>query len=122
MTILYSWLILAVAVWLTAQLLPGVKVSGIGGALVVALIFGILNWLVGWLLFVVIGIGTLGVGFILAFATRWLVMAILLKVTDLLTDKLTIRSFGWAFIAAMIMSAVGTVGEYLLLPPGSYGM
>ncbi|MEK7706339.1 MAG: phage holin family protein, partial [Myxococcota bacterium] len=89
MTILYSWLILAVAVWLTAQLLPGVKVSGIGGALVVALIFGILNWLVGWLLFVVIGIGTLGVGFILAFATRWLVMAILLKVTDLLTDKLT---------------------------------
>jgi putative membrane protein len=70
--------------------------------------------LVGWLLFVIIGIGTLGLGFLLAFVTRWVVNAILLKVTDALTDRLTIRGFGPALLAALVMSVLGTFGEYLV--------
>ena len=112
MEILLSWFVLAFAVWLTAILLPGFEVRGFGGALVVAAVFGVLNWLLGWLIFVVIGIGTLGLGFLLAFVTRWLVTAILLKVTDALLTTLTIRSFGVAFVGGLIMSALGTLGEW----------
>jgi putative membrane protein len=115
MSILISWLILALAVWLTAKILPGFEVKGFGGALIVAAAFGLLNWTIGWLLYVAIGIGTLGLGFLLAFLTRWLVGALLLKLTDSLTDRLTIRSFGWAFLAAMVMSALGTLGELIFL-------
>ena len=112
--VLGSWLILSVAVWLTAVLLPGVKVKGVGGAIVTAALFGVLNFFLGWVLFVLIGLGTLGVGFILAFVTRWIVDAIILKITDALTDKLTVRGFGTALVAALIMALLGGVGEYLL--------
>jgi putative membrane protein len=114
MELLLSWLVLSFAFWLTAVILPGFEVRGVGGAIVVAAIFGALNWLLGFLLFVVIGLGTLGLGFLLAFITRWIVMAILLKLTDAVTDRLTIRSFGVAFLAALLMSAFGALGEYVV--------
>lgn len=111
---LFSWLLLSVSVWITALILPGFRVRGFGGALVVAAIFGLLNWALGWLLFVMIGVGTLGIGFFLAFITRWIVDAILLKVTDWTTDRLEIRSFGWALAAALIMSLLGTASDYIM--------
>jgi putative membrane protein len=114
MEILLSWLVLSIAIYLTAVILPGFEVRGFGGAIVVAAIFGLLNWLVGWLIFVVIGVATLGIGFLLAFLTRWFVMAILLKLTDAFSKRLTIRSFGVALLAALLMSLFGTIGEYLV--------
>lgn len=45
--------------------------------------------------------------------TRWLVTAILLEGIDAVSERLTIRSFGTAFLGALIMSGVGTVGEAL---------
>jgi putative membrane protein len=112
--ILISWLILTLAVWITAKVVPGFQVKGLGGAVMTAALFGILNTLIGWLLFLIIGVGTLGLGFLLAFVTRWLVDAIVLKITDALTDRLTIRGFGTALIAALIMSLLGTLGEWLV--------
>lgn len=114
MSMITAWLVLTAAVWITALVLPGFKVQGLGGAMTVAALFGLLNWAIGWLLFVAIGISTLGIGFLLAFATRWLVNAIVLKVVDGLTDRLTIDGFGWALAAGACMSGVGTAAEYLL--------
>jgi putative membrane protein len=114
-TFLLTWLIMAVAVWLTATVLPGFHVKGFGSAIIVAAIFGVLNFLIGWLLFVVLGVATLGIGFLLAFITRWIVNAVLLKLTDALTDHLTIDGFRWALIGALMISVLGTVGEWLLI-------
>ncbi|TVP42647.1 MAG: phage holin family protein, partial [Gemmatimonadales bacterium] len=107
MSLLLSWLILSLAVWITAVVLPGFHVKSMGSAFIVAAIFGILNVLIGWLFFVIIGIATLGIGFLLAFLTRWLVNAILLKITDAVTDRLTIDSFGWALLGALMISVLG---------------
>ena len=114
MSILLSWIILSVSVWVAAKVVPGVEVRGVGGAVMVAAIFGLLNWAIGWLLFGILGVATLGLGFLLAFLTRWVVNALLLKLTDALTDKLTIRGFGPAFLAGLVMSALGTLGQWLL--------
>lgn len=114
MNILWSWLILTVAVWLTALVLPGVRLRGIGAALGVAAVFGILNWLLGWLLFVVLGLASLGLGFVLAVITRWVVDAIVLSLTDSLLDGIHIRSFGWTLLAAGLMALIGTGAERLL--------
>lgn len=110
---LVSWLILAFAVWATAAILPKVHIKSFGSAIVVAAIFGILNFFLGWLFFTVFTIGTLGLAWVLAFITRWIINAILLKLTDALTDKLTIDGFGWALVAAALMSLIGTVGEWV---------
>lgn len=115
MSLLLSWIILSVAVWVTALILPGFHVKSFGGAFVVAAVFGILNYLLGWIFFVLFAIGTLGLALLLAFLTRWVINAILLKLTDALTDSLKIDSFGWALGGALLMSVLGTAGEWLVL-------
>lgn len=114
MSLILSWLILSLAVWVTAVVLPGFHVKSFGSAIVVAAIFGILNFFLGWLFFVVFAIATLGIALLLAFITRWIINAILLKLTDALTDHLTIDSFGWALGGAFMMSVIGTLGEWVI--------
>lgn len=115
MGLLLSWLVLTLSVWLTAMILPGFEIrGGFWGAIKVAAVFGVLNWLIGWLIFVLIGIGTLGIGFLLAFITRWIVSAILLKLTDALSSSIKIESFGRALLAALLMSAIGTLAEWVV--------
>jgi putative membrane protein len=112
MRVLSSWLVLSISVWVTAAILPGFRVNGFGGAVRAAAIFGLLNWLLGRLIFIVLGIATLGIGFLLAFLTRWLVMALLLKFTDSLSSSFKIQSFGTAVIGALLISGIGTLAEY----------
>ncbi len=112
--LLVSWLVLSLVVLLTAVLLPGFRVRGLLGSIIVAALFGVLNVAIGWLLFVAIGIGTLGLGFLLAFLTRWVVNAILLKLVDAITDQLEIDGFGWAMIGALCISVLGAVADYAL--------
>jgi putative membrane protein len=115
MSILLSWAILSLAVWLTAVVLPGFHLKSFWSAILVAALFGVLNFLLGWLFFVVFAIATLGIAVLLAFITRWIINAIILKLVDALTDHLTIDSFGWALGGALMMSALGTLGEWLLV-------
>jgi putative membrane protein len=114
MSLILSWLVLSLAVWVTAVVLPGFHVKSFGSAILVAAIFGVLNFFLGWLFWVVFAIATLGIALLLAFITRWIINAILLKLTDALTDHLTIDSFGWALGGALMMSAIGTLGEWVI--------
>lgn len=114
MDLLLSWLVMSVAFWLTSLLLPGFEVKGFKGALWVAAIFGAINWLIGWLLFFLLGVVSLGIGFLLAFITRWIVNAILLKVTDALSSNLTVRDFPTALLGALLLSLFGTATQWVL--------
>ncbi|MBA2664941.1 MAG: phage holin family protein [Bradymonadaceae bacterium] len=114
MSFLISWLVLSFAVWLTATILPGFHVKNFGSAVLVAAVFGILNFLLGWLFFAVFTIATLGLAWLFAFITRWIINAILLKFTDAMTDHLSIDGFSWALIGALMMSVIGTAGQFLV--------
>jgi len=111
---LVSWFVLSVAVWATAELLPGVELDGFGSAFFVSAVFGLMNFLFGWLLWLAFGVLTLGLGWILWFVTRWFVDAVLLKLTDGVMGTFRIRSFGTALLAALLMSGLGTLGEWAL--------
>lgn len=115
MGILLSWLVLTFSFVVASKLIDGFQLKGgLGNQLTVAAVFAILHVLLGRLLFVLIGIGTLGVGFVLAFLTRLVVSAIVLKMTDSVTDKLKVKSFGTAFVAALVMSVTAAVTESVL--------
>jgi putative membrane protein len=114
MNLILSWLILSLAVWVTSTILPGFHVKSPSSAFLVAAIFGLLNFLLGWLLFAVFTVATLGIAWLLAFITRWIINAILLVITDKLTDHLKIDGFGWALGGALVMSLVGTLGEWIV--------
>src|SRR5215510_2148186 len=113
MGLIVSWLILSLAVWVTSRVLPGFHVKNAQSALLVAVIFGVPNFLLGWLLFAVFTIATLGIAWLLAFITRWIIDAILLVLVDKLTDHLKVDSFGWALAGALVMSLAGTLGEWI---------
>lgn len=115
MNLLLSWLILAVSVWVTAAILPGVKLKNFFSAFWVAAIFGVLNLLLGWLFFTVFAIATLGIALLLAFITRWIIDAILLLITAKVSDALEIDGFKWALIASLVMSVLGTLGQWILM-------
>lgn len=114
MNLLLSWLVLSIAVWITAALLRGFHIRSFGGAIIVAAIFGILNALLGWLFWAVFTIATLGIALLLAFITQWIINAILLKITASFSKSLTIDSFGWALLGALMISLVSTATQWLL--------
>ena len=101
MSLIISWLILSLAVWVTAAVLPGFHVKD-------------LNFFLGWLLFVVFTVATLGLAWLLAFITRWIINALLLMLTDRLTDRLKIASFGWALGGALLISVVAALVQFVL--------
>jgi len=114
--LLVSWVVFALSVYAVAALLPGVRVSGVGSAFVVAAVFGILNVLIGWLLFAVLGIATLGLGFLFYVITRWVVTSILLKITDALLDSFYIKNFfPTALIAGALIALLSTFLERALV-------
>jgi putative membrane protein len=123
MSVVWSVFILSVAVWVTAAILPGIKVKSFWDAIVVSIIFGIVNFLFGWFLFVFIGLATIGLGFIFSFLTRMVVSALMLMLTNAMTDRLTVNSFGWAFAGAFVIAALSALIERLLhMVPGLPGI
>ena len=112
--ILAGWLILSVAIWATSAVLPGVRVDSFGTAAIVAVVFGLLNFLFGWIFFILIGIGTLGLGFLLFFITQWIVNAIMLSITNAAVDSFKIDSFGWSLVAALLISAFASIGQWIV--------
>ncbi len=113
--LIVSWLVLALGVWVATLAISGVRVrGGVGSYLIIAAVFGLLNLFVGKVLFLFIGVGTLGLGFLFAFLTRLVVDALMLKLTDAVSDRLEVKSFGAAFLAALVMSGVGVAADWLL--------
>ena len=114
MHLLAAWVTLAFGLWIISALLPGFRVKGFQGALIGGAVFGVLHFFIGWLLFVLIGIGTLFLGFIFAFITRWIVTAIVLKITDSFSDNIQIDSFRTALIASALLSVLSAVRDFLV--------
>lgn len=101
--VLISWALLALAFGVTSWLLSGMDVSGGAGSyLLVSLIFGVVNAVIGTLLRLIslpLTVVTLGL-------FLFVINAVLLSITDALTDRLTIDSFFWTAIWASIIMAV----------------
>ncbi|MCP4603191.1 MAG: phage holin family protein [Proteobacteria bacterium] len=115
MSLLVSWMVSSLAFWVAGKALPGIQLKRFWDAVVVAAIFGVLNWLLGLLLFVVIGVATLGIGFVLGFVTRLIVTAIILQITDSFTELINIKSFGWAIAGAAFITVSSTIVNRLLV-------
>lgn len=106
---------LTFSIFVAAKVLDGMEVKGgLGSHLLVAAAFGVLNFLLGWLVFAALGLMTLGLGFVFAFITRWIVTAAMLSLTSKVTSRLKLRGFGTALVASLIMSVVGTATEVAL--------
>lgn len=114
MHLLASWVTLAFGLWIISALVPGFRVKGFQGALIGGAVFGVLHFFIGWLLFGVLVVSTLGLGYVLAFVTRWIVTAIVLKMADAVSDNIEIDTFRTALVASALLSVLSFVRDYLL--------
>ncbi len=100
--LLLSWLIAGVAMFVAAAIVPGVSVGHFGDALLAALLIAALNAILPPIVAAVRLPFTLALGFVLILL---LDAGILLLTSHLTRRTIQVDSFGWALVAALVISA-----------------
>lgn len=109
--LLVSWAVAAASVYVAAALVPGVSLSEVGGAFLVAALIAVLNAFLPPFVAALRLPLTLALGFVLVL----IVDAVVLKLaSDALPDFIGVDSFGDALLAALVMAVVSIVLEVLI--------
>src|SRR5579871_4996540 len=109
MYILLHLAALTATVLLLARIVPSVRVKSMGSAIVVAIVFSVLNFFLGGLLHVLLIVpGILTLGLVLLFST-FIVNMILLWLTDKLLGSFEIETLGGLLTSAAILTVVNWV-------------
>jgi len=115
MSLLVTWAVLAFSMFIASQMLSRMKIEGgIFSHFVVSALFGLLMLVSGWFFYAALGFLSGGVLFAFSFLGKVLAGAIVLKLTDMFSDRLKVEGFGTAIVAALIMSVSGSVAELVL--------
>ncbi len=108
--LLLNWVLSAVALLLVAHLVPGFYLRGIGSALWAAVVIGLINATLGLLLKLLtfpLTVLTLGI--------FWLVInALMLELASWFVAGFQIRSFGSAFVGAIVLALVNLLFRWLV--------
>jgi len=112
MRLLLNWVLSALAVWIMAQLVPGISVHGPVAALIAALAIGFINATLGALLKVLtfpLTLVTLGL--------FWFVInALMLELASAVVPGFQVHGFIAAFIGAIVLSLVNLVLKGIVMP------
>ena len=109
--IVLTWLVTAAAVFLAAAIVPGVSVRTFGDALVAAALIGVLNVVILPFVAALRLPFTLVLGFFLVLA---LDAVVLLLASDIDASSIKVSSFGWALLAALVISALTVALDAIL--------
>ena len=112
MRLLLNWVLSALAVWIVAQLVPGVHVSGPEAALIAALAIGFINATLGLLLKIITFPLTL-----LTLGLFWFVInALMLELASAVVPGFQVRGFWAAFVGAIVLSLVNMLLKSVAMP------
>jgi putative membrane protein len=106
MEILAHLATLAITILLLARFVPGVRVDSIGTAVVVAVVFSVLNFFLGWLLRAALFVPALFTLGILFLFVPFIVNTVLLWLTDKLLASFEIRTMGSLLLSSTIITIV----------------
>jgi putative membrane protein len=102
-------LILSVAVFLVAQLLPGIRVKNFYTAILVAIVYSLINFFTGWLL-VLLSLPFMIITFGLF---KLVINAFMLWLTDKLMEDFKISDLLTTFIAAALITFVDSAMQWI---------
>ena len=112
MRLLLNWILSAVAVWIVAQVVPGISVNGPMAALIAALVIGLVNATLGALLKILTFPLTL-----LTLGLFWFVInALMLELASAVVPGFQVRGFVAAFIGAIVLSLVNLLLKAIVMP------
>jgi len=113
-SILVGWLTATLGLWLASRMLDGVRLTSFGDAVWAGALLGVLQALLTQLIFVILVVGTLGIGLLFWFVTRWVASAIVILIVAALSSRLEVRGFWPALITSFIVALTGSVVRWLL--------
>ncbi|KPQ39142.1 MAG: putative membrane protein [Phormidium sp. OSCR] len=105
-----TWLMTALALVVTAYIVPGIELDGFNAALIAAIILGLVNAVVRPLLILLtlpITIVTLGL-FLLV------INALSIQLVAALTNGFTVNGLLWAIIGSLVLSFVSSILDSLI--------
>src|SRR6202034_197469 len=108
--LLVKWILDAVALLVTAKLVPGFVISSFSSALIAVLVVGLLNMTLGLLLKLItlpLGILTLGLFFLV-------INAFILKLAGSVAPGFYVSTWGAAFIGALVLALLHMLLSLLL--------
>ncbi len=112
MRLLLNWILSAVAVWVVAQVVPGVHVNGAAAALIAALVIGFINATLGFVLKILTFPLTM-----LTLGLFWFVInALMLELASWFVPGFQVRGFFAAFIGAIVLSLVNLLLKAIVMP------
>jgi len=100
-----SWIINAIAIYLTAMLLPGVSISGFVAALILSIVLGLINALLKPLILLL----TLPVNILTLGLFTLVINTFLIMLADNLVDGFTVNGFWWALLFSLVLSAINSL-------------
>ncbi len=109
MNILWNILLLSVAVFLVAELMPGIRLKNFGTAVTVAIVYSLINFLIGWLL-ILLSLPLLIITFGLF---KFIINGFLLLLTDKMMGDFEIDGIGTTFLAAFLITLVDSLLRWI---------
>jgi putative membrane protein len=108
--ILESWLVSSLALWLVAQIIPGIEVRGFGTAMMATVVIAVVDGVVGPVArFLAFPLTLLTLGLFLL-----VINAFLLKLASLLTPGFRVRGFLDAILGALVLSILTMILRHLV--------
>lgn len=106
----------AVVLLVAARMMSSVELKGFKSAIIVALIIGVLSFLLSWLLTAILNIATLGLFYFLGlgFITRVVAYAIIIELADKLSDDFKTDGFLPSLWLAIILAIVGGIVDMVI--------
>ncbi len=108
--ILIRWIVNAIALGITAQVINGIEANSLGALFVAALVLGILNAVLRpFFLFITLPINLLTLG-----VFTFVINAFLLWMTARVVSGFEVRGFFAAFVGAILLAIVSTILNFIL--------
>ena len=105
MDLLLHIMLLAAGIFFVAESMKGVYIEGYGTAIVVAIVYSLINLVLGTALAIL----TLPLMFITIGLFKLVINAFLLWITDQMIDRFEIQDFGTTFVFAIIITLADTL-------------
>lgn len=103
--LIVNWLLSALALWIVAQIIPGITVAGFGTAMIATVVIALVNATIGFVLKVL----TFPLTFLTLGLFLLVVNAFLLKLASMFVPGFAVRGFLAALIGSLVLTILSSL-------------
>ncbi len=111
---LLKWVVMSAAFWISAQVVPGVRLKDFKAAVIASAVYATLGVLLSWIFVTFFAFATLGLGLLLLPLTLWVTGTIIIMITDAILEDFELDGFVTALMASLAIAILSGVGNAIL--------